>query len=360
MKKTILYEEHLRNNAKMVEFAGYLMPIEYRGIAYEHEAVRERCGLFDVSHMGQIKIAGRDTVRFVNYLLTNDIASYDSNKMIYGLMLKEDGGVIDDLMVYKFSDEYCLLVVNAANKDKDYQWIVDHRDNFDVKIEDLSPYYSQLALQGPLSAKTLQKYTDYKLDNLKTFDFDVFTVMGRDFIISRSGYTGEDGFEIYGSNQDILELFKKLQSVRDIVLCGLGCRDTLRFEAAMPLYGHEIGPDINPLEAGLAFAVKMDKDFIGRNALLASQEQGLKRKIVALELLERGIARADYPIEVDNRIVGQVTTGYMIPNTDKAYAFGLIESPYSSVGTEVLIHIRKNKIKAKVRNKKFLTKKYIR
>ncbi|MCK9537408.1 MAG: glycine cleavage system aminomethyltransferase GcvT [Bacilli bacterium] len=360
MKKTILFEEHLHHNAKMVEFAGYLMPIEYRGIAYEHQAVRERCGLFDVSHMGQIKIAGKDTVQFVNYILTNDIAPYDNKKMIYGLMLNDGGGVVDDLMVYKFTDEYCLLVVNAANKDKDYQWIVDHRDNFDVEIEDLSPYYSQLALQGPLSIKILQEFTDYQLDDLKTFDFDVLAVMGCEFIVSRSGYTGEDGFEIYGSNHDILRLFKKFKNISDIALCGLGCRDTLRFEAAMPLYGHEIGPDINPLEAGLAFAVKMDKNFIGRNALLASLEQGLKRKIVAIELLERGIARTDYSIEADNRIIGKITTGYLIPNTDKAYAFGLVESAYSTIGTQVLIHIRKNKVNARVRNKKFLTKKYIR
>ncbi len=360
MKKTVLYEEHLRNKAKMVEFAGFMMPIEYQGIAAEHRAVREKCGLFDVSHMGEIKIAGKDATRFVNYLITNDVAGYGENKMIYGLMLKEDGGVVDDLMVYKFSDEHYLLVVNAANKDKDYEWITGRREGFDVAIEDLSDDYSQLALQGPLAAGVLQGLTEYRLENLKAFDFDIFPIAGREFVVSRSGYTGEDGFEIYGSHPDILALFSRLIEIPEVTLCGLGCRDTLRFEAAMPLYGHEIGPDINPLEAGLGFAVKTSKDFIGREALLAAKNAGLKRKIVALELLERGIARADYPIEAEGRVIGRVTTGYMIPTTGKAYAFGLIESAYSDIGVEVLIHIRKNKIKAKVRNKKFLEKKYIK
>lgn len=360
MQKTVLYEEHLRHGAKIVEFAGYLMPIEYSGIAQEHRAVREECGLFDVSHMGEIKITGKDATRFVNYLLTNDVAAVKPNKMVYGLLLKEDGGVVDDLMAYKFSDEDYLLVVNAANKDKDFDWIMAYRDGFMVEVKDLSADYGQLALQGPLAAGVLQGLTDYRLENLKAFDFAVIPLAGSEFLVSRSGYTGEDGFEIYGFNPDILALFKRLQAIPEVTVCGLGCRDTLRFEAAMPLYGHEIGPDITPLEAGLGFAVKLDKEFVGRDALLAAKRDGLKRKVVALELLDRGIARADYPIEADGRIIGHVTTGYMIPTTGKSYAFGLIESTYAALGTEVLIHIRKNKAKARVRDKKLLDKKYFK
>lgn len=360
MKKTVLYEEHIRNKAKMVEFAGYIMPLEYSGIAGEHREVRTRSGLFDVSHMGEIKITGMETMEFVNYLLTNDIAPYHEKSMAYALMLKEDGGVVDDLMVYKFNNEYCLLVVNASNKDKDYEWIKAHRHKFNVQVEDVSSYYSQLALQGPLAAGILQEFTDYCLDDLKALDFDNIMIHGSRFLVSRSGYTGEDGFEIYGANHNILNLFLELQEHPDITLCGLGCRDTLRFEAAMPLYGHEIGPDINPLEAGLSFAVKMHKDFIGRPALSSYRERTDKRKVVALQLLEKGIARADYPVAVDGRVIGKITTGYMIPGNDKAYAFALVPEAYAALGTIVDVHIRKNTVKARVRNKKFIQKKNIK
>ena len=361
MKKTILYDEHVKRGGKIVEFAGYLLPIEYKGIAYEHQAVRDTCGLFDVSHMGEITIKGRDTTKFVNYIVTNDISLAANKKMIYAMLLNVDGGVIDDLMVYKDNCEHCLLVVNASNKDKDLSWIKCNSEGFDVEIIDDSSLYSQLALQGPNAVNILQKITEYDLSSMKLFDFDYIKVMNKEFIVSRSGYTGEDGFEIYGDNFDILELFKYLADLPEVTLCGLGCRDTLRFEAAMPLYGHEIDHDINPLEAGLNYGVKLEKEeFIGRDALLITQHEGLKRKVVGLELLERGIARSGYEVEVNDQVIGIITTGYMIPNTDKSYAFALIESKYSKIGTELLVRIRKNKVKAKVRNKRFLEKKYVR
>lgn len=360
MKKTVLYDQHLLHNAKMVEFGGYLMPIEYTGIALEHQAVREKCGLFDVSHMGEIVLKGSDANRYLNFLLTNEVKMDLKKQMVYGLLLYPNGGVVDDLMVYVQGPNHYLLVVNAANKDKDYQWLKSHQEGFDLEIIDESASTSQIALQGPLSEAILQNLTDYNLESLKLFDFDYFTILGKTFLVSRSGYTGEDGFEIYGSDFDILELFKELTKNPEITLCGLGCRDTLRFEAAMPLYGHEISEEINPLVAGLDFAVKMEKEFIGRETLVKLKNEGLKEKIVALELLERGIARADYPVEAGGEIIGKITTGYLIPNTTKSLAFALISSSYAKIGTEVEVQIRKHKVLARVRNKKFLDKKYKR
>lgn len=360
MKKTILYEEHLKHGAKMVEFGGYLMPIEYTNISLEHQAVRKRSGLFDVSHMGEIEVTGKEATEFVNYLITNDISLLDDMKMAYGLLLYEHGGVVDDLMVYKYNNERYLLVVNAGNKDKDYEWILSKKLDYDVEVKDLSSEISLLAIQGPLSEMVVQRFTDYNLDDLKLFDFAEFKVLGRDTMTSRSGYTGEDGFEIYASNEDILFLFREFSTLPEVSLCGLGARDTLRFEAAMPLYGNEISEDINPLEAGLGFAVKLEKDFIGRDALAVQKEQGLKRKIVGIELLEKGIARSGYEVYHEDDNIGYITTGYMIPNTDKTFAFALIDSNFSKIGTNVDIQIRKHRVKAKIRNKKFLEKKYIR
>lgn len=360
MKKTILYDEHLKHGAKIVEFGGFLMPIEYTNISLEHQAVRKRSGLFDVSHMGEIEVLGKDATAFVNHLITNDVSNVGDMKMVYGLMLYEHGGVVDDLMVYKYNNEHYLLVVNAGNKDKDYEWIISHRGNYEIEINDLSNEISLLAIQGPYSLKVLQNLTKYDLSTLTLFDFSEFEVMNRKCMVSRSGYTGEDGFEIYASNDDILFLFKELASLPEVSLCGLGARDTLRFEAAMPLYGHEISEDINPLEAGLGFAVKLDKEFIGRSVLAKQKEEGLKRKVVGLELIEKGIARSGYEVYYNDENIGYITTGYMIPNTDKTLAFAIIDSKYSNIGTDVYIQIRKHKVLARVRNKKFLDKKYIR
>jgi aminomethyltransferase len=349
MKKTVLYEEHLKHGAKIVEFGGFLMPIEYTSISREHQAVRERCGMFDVSHMGEIRITGKDTTAYVNHMITNDIRLHGNMRMIYGLLLYENGGVVDDLMVYKYHDNHVLLVVNASNTDKDFDWLVTHKDGFDVEIVNESERFGQIALQGPFALSVIQNLTDYPLNSMTLFDFSDMSINGSKCIVSRSGYTGEDGFEIYGSNEDILKLFRLLAMLPEVSLCGLGCRDTLRFEAAMPLYGHEISETINPLEAGLNFGVRLDKEFIGRDALLKQQEEGLKRKIVGLELVERGIARGGYEIEAGGEIIGTVTTGYMIPNTEVSIAFALIDSRYAKIGTEVYVHIRKNKVLAKVR-----------
>ena len=263
-------------------------------------------------------------------------------------------------MVYAFDSMNYLLVVNASNKDKDFEWITSHREGFEVDVIDESEKFSLLALQGPLAGKVLGRLTTYPLEELKAFTFDHFMITGKEFLVSRSGYTGEDGFEIYGSDDDILMLFQELINHSEVKLCGLGARDTLRFEAAMPLYGHEISEEINPLVAGLGFAVKLEKDFIGAEALRKEKETGLSKKIVALELLERGIAREGYIVEANGEEIGKITTGYMLPGWEKSLAFALISSPYSKIGTEVAVRIRKNIVPARVRNKKFHDKKYIR
>ncbi|MBQ7277177.1 MAG: glycine cleavage system aminomethyltransferase GcvT [Bacilli bacterium] len=360
IQKTCLYDNHVKHNAKIVEFGGFLMPLEYTDITSEHLAVRNDAGVFDCSHMGEILVTGKDTLSFLNYLVTCNVKEAKAMKMTYGLLLYENGTVVDDLMVYKINDEKCMLVVNASNTDKDYEYILANKKDYDVKIENQSNDYGQLALQGPSSLSQLQKLTSYNLSELKYSYFDYIKLDGKDFIISRSGYTGSDGFEIYGSPIDIIELFEKLYN-NGVQLCGLGCRDTLRFEAAMPLYGHEINDQVTPLEAGLSFGVSLEKgDFIGRDVLLKQKEQGLTKKLVGIELLERGIARGGYELYKDDEKIGEITTGYMIPNTNKVYALGYVKIEYSKIGEEISVLIRNRKVKAKIRNKKFLNKEYAR
>ena len=365
-KKTILYEKHLEHNGKMVEFGGFIMPIEYHdvepfGITPEHLAVRHDVGLFDVSHMGEIFVDGRDAMKYLDYMLTSNISNAETMKMTYGLLCYPDGGVVDDLMVYKYSEDHVLLVVNASNCEKDFKWLLDHANNFDVKVVNKSDEIGQIALQGPNAVKVLQTLTSYNLNDLKLFEFDEFNINNKKMLVSRSGYTGEDGFEIYGKPEDIISLFDILVKVKKVRLCGLGCRDTLRFEAAMPLYGHEISQDIKPVEACLNYAINYDKDFIGREALLQYKVK-LPRKLVGLELIDRGIARGGYEL-CDLRtegVIGYITTGYLLPEHDKALAIGFVKTDFSEPGTEIGIKIRHNIIKAVVRDRKFMNKKYVK
>lgn len=359
MKKTVLYDEHVRLNGKMVEFAGYLLPIEYEGITDEHLAVRNDVGLFDVSHMGEILITGIDTRKFVEYLITNSLPS-KPYRMTYALMCYDDGGIVDDLMAYYYNDEKILLVVNASNTDKDFEWInsLNQKLKMNVVIKNVSEEFSQLALQGPNAINVLKKMTDYSIEDFIMFDFNEFKINDTKFLVSRSGYTGSDGFEIYGPNLDILKLFKELES--EVTLCGLGCRDTLRFEANLPLYGHEIDRNINPLEATLGFAVDLNKEFNGSKVLKDDNENGLKRKIVGIELIDKGIARAGYEVYLNNNQIGYITTGYIVPGTNKVLALAMVDSPNWKIGTELEVKIRKNFCKAVIRNKKFLDKKYRR
>ena len=365
-KKIILYEKHLENKAKMVEFGGFIMPIEYHdhevnGITPEHLAVRHDVGLFDVSHMGEIYVDGLDAMKFLDYMITSNIKDAPTMKMTYGLLCYPDGGVVDDLMVYKYNNEHVLLVVNASNTEKDYNWLLEHVKGFNVKVVNKSDEIGQLALQWPRAKEVLQKYTSYNLDNLKLFEFSEFEVDGSLMLVSRSGYTGEDGFEIYGAPAPIVTIFDKFVKTSNVRLCGLGCRDTLRFEAAMPLYGDEISQDIKPVEACLNYALCLDKDFIGRDALI-EYKKNMPRKLVGIELIDRGIARGGYELcdLLTSDIIGYITTGYLLPEHDKALALGFVKIEYSELGTESGIKIRHNIIKAVVRDRKFMNKKYVK
>ena len=366
IKKTCLYEKHLENNGKIVEFGGFYMPIEYSGITQEHQAVRENVGVFDVSHMGEVLVEGRDASKFLDYMVTSNITNAPLMKMTYGVMLYDNGTCVDDLMLYKYSNEKILVICNASNTDKDYAYFLDHKKGFDVNVENQSNDYGQLALQGPNAIDIMAKISDDKVSKLKLFDFCEAKVNGKDMIVSRSGYTGEDGFEIYAKPSDIIELFDLFVHKYKVTLCGLGCRDTLRFEANMPLYGHEISDEINPVEACLNYAISFDKDFIGKDALLKYKENP-KRKLVGLELIDRGIARGGYTVHdlESNEEIGYITTGYLVPKSSSSLvsapiALAYVNINYATICSEVGINIRGKLIKAKVRDKKFMKKKYVK
>lgn len=361
-KKTPLYEEHVKLGGNVVDYAGWFLPVQYEGLVPEHEAVRNAVGLFDVSHMGEITIKGKDALAFVDYLMTNDITTIVDNQVIYTFMCHPTGGVVDDLLVYRYDGEFFYLVVNAANVDKDHKWILDNKGDFDVTIENISDSVGEVAIQGPLAEKVLQKLTDYDLSQIKFFHLkrDV-EVAGVNCMVSRTGYTGEDGFEVYSDNEGIVKVWNAiLEAGKDegIKPTGLGCRDTLRFEASLPLYGHEMDDEITPLEAGFKYFVKLDKksDFIGKEALNKMWSEGLERKLAGIELLDRGIAREGYEVYKDGEKIGHITTGYKSPTLDKVIGNALIKTEFTELGTEVDVKIRNKFAKAKVISKKFLKK----
>jgi len=356
--KTPLYEEHVKLGAKMVEYGGFLMPLEYTSIKQEHESVRNKAGIFDVSHMGEVMITGVDATRFMEKLYSNDVVNCPNFKATYGFMLNESGGVIDDMMVYKFNDEKYFLVFNAANAQKDYDHIIKTMKGYKVEVEDLRITCALVAVQGPLAVDMVQAIVEDDIVSLKFMSFKEVKINGETCIISRTGYTGEDGFEIYTSNENIKYIWSELLKNPDIAPAGLGCRDTLRFEASLPLYGQEIDENITPLEAGLGFGVKFNHDFIGKEALLKLKEDGIKRTSVGIELLDRGIPRHGYKVLINDEEIGYITTGYMSITLNKPIAMALIDVRYAQVGTEVEVLIRNKKVKAVVRDKKFYQKTY--
>ncbi len=358
MKRTVLYEQHIKLDAKMVPFAGYEMPVEYRSIKEEHHAVRQQAGLFDVSHMGEIRIIGNEASQFLDYVFTNTVHATMAGEVVYGFLCDDSGGVVDDLLAYKINERNYLLVVNAANKDSDYEWLETHSANFDVDVIDQSAQYSQIALQGPKSPAILQKHTQHAMDTLKPFTFEEIALDGMVFLVSRTGYTGEEGFEIYGNHDDIKLLFKHLLVDHEGLLpCGLGARDTLRYEVALPLYGHEIDRTITPLEAGYKFAVDFDKaDFIGKDALVEQKNNGTSRRIVGVEIYSKGLAREGTQVYHEDKHVGHVTTGYMSPSMGKALALALVERPYDKRGTNLTLKVRKRMLEGRVIKKKLYQK----
>lgn len=364
--KTCLYDKHVALGALMSPFGGFIMPIQYTNITDEHNAVRHRAGMFDVSHMGEIFVSGPDAGNFVNHIFSNNVAGMEDGKILYGMMLYPDGGTVDDLLVYKeFEPDHYLLVVNASNIAKDYEWICAQAQGYDVKVVNESDSWGQIALQGPEA----EKYAVETLGLAQAASLGFYTYYettchperseGSRMIVSRTGYTGEDGFEIYAPHEVINEMWDTLLAA-GVVPCGLGCRDTLRFEAGLPLYGHELADDITPLEAGLGmFAKVKDKDeFIGRDALVAQKEAGLTRKSVGIELQDKAIPRAGYPVEVNGVQVGVVTTGYRSISTDRSVCVALVDKAYTELGTQVEIRIRKKVFPGIVTRRRFYETNY--
>ena len=355
-KKTCLYDKHVALGALMSPFGGFDMPIQYSGIVDEHQAVRQACGVFDVSHMGEVLITGNDAERYVNHIFTNDVVGVPNGKILYGMMCYEDGGVVDDLLVYKVDDLRFFLVINAANIDKDWAWIQQQAKGFDVKLEHQSDMYGELAVQGPQAEAVMQEVLGIPCAELT---FYTFKQIG-DVIVSRTGYTGEDGFEIYASPIYINECWDKLVTSGRCKPCGLGCRDTLRFEVGLPLYGDELSADITPIMAGLGIFVKLDKDeFIGKEALARQKAEGPAKKIVGIELSDKAIPRHGYAVlNMDGETIGEVTTGYHTISTDKSVCMALIDTAYAKLDTEVQIQIRKKVFPGKVVKKQFYNKNY--
>ncbi|WP_289142592.1 glycine cleavage system aminomethyltransferase GcvT [uncultured Brevibacillus sp.] len=356
LKRTPLFPLYANYGAKVIDFGGWELPVQFSSIIEEHHAVRTLAGLFDVSHMGEVMIEGPDATACVQYLITNDISKLQINQAVYAALCYPNGGIVDDLLVYKQGEQKYLLVINASNIDKDVDWILSHAIG-DVTIENISSKTAQLALQGPVAEKVLQRMTATDLSEIAYFTFeDDVEVAGVKTLVSRTGYTGEDGFELYLDAADAPALWEKILEegkADGVVPCGLGARDTLRFEARLPLYGQELGPDISPLEAGIGFAVKLQKeaDFIGKEALQKQKEEGVSRKLVGIELIGRGIPRNGYPVyaadaaETDEAI-GYVTSGTQSPTLKKNLGLALIKADYAAIGTNLTVEIRGKRIEA--------------
>jgi len=354
-KKTCLYDKHVALGALMSPFGGFEMPIQYSGIVDEHQAVRQSCGVFDVSHMGEVLITGPDAERYVNHIFTNDVTGMPAGKILYGMMCYENGGVVDDLLVYKCDENEFFLVINAANIDKDWEWIQEHSKDYNVKLDHQSDSYGELAVQGPESEQVMKDVLGIDGSDLT---FYTFKQIG-DVIISRTGYTGEDGFEIYAAPNYINECWDKLVASGRCKPCGLGCRDTLRFEVGLPLYGDELSAEITPIMAGLGIFVKLDKDeFIGKDALARQKEEGPAKKLVGIELSDKAIPRHGYVVLKDGQPIGEVTTGYHTISTDKSVCMALVDTQFAKLDTEVDIQIRKKVFPGKVVKKQFYNKNY--
>ena len=359
-KRTCLYDKHVALGAQISPFGGFDMPIQYKGIVEEHNAVRNACGVFDVSHMGEVIISGEGAEKYVNYIFTNDVRGAENGKCSYGMMMNPEGGVVDDLLVYKRDDNNFFLVINASNIDKDLAWIRGNVGSFDVNIVNLSEELGELAVQGPKAEEIMTTVLGLPVADLEFYTFKELNVDGENIIVSRTGYTGEDGFEIYSSHGLTNKFWDELLASGLVEPCGLGCRDTLRFEVGLPLYGDELADDISPIEAGLGIFVKFDKpEFIGKDAALKLKTDGVKRKLVGLELLDRAIPRHGYEVlNANDEVVGYVTTGYHAISVDKSIAMALVDSAYASLGTELKVKIRRKTFPAVVVKKKFYKKSY--
>lgn len=350
MKTLVLSNIHENLGARMVDFAGYLMPVQYEGINTEHQAVREEVGIFDVSHMGEVIVSGKGSEEFLQYITSNDVSKLTPGKVQYTCMPNKQGGIVDDLLLYMLEENKYLLVINASNIKKDLAWLDTH-NSFDCIIDNQSDDYSLFAIQGPKSIELLQQLTDVNLSAIKYYNFKIDSIAGVDnIILSRTGYTGEIGFELYVKNEGAKKLWKAMFSTDiEIKPIGLAARDTLRLEKGFCLYGNDIDETTSPLEAGLGWITKFTKTFINAQNLLKQKESGIKRRLVGLELSDRGIARKDYVIEsCKGEKIGIVTSGTMSPTLKKAIAMAYVNVDYKEIDTEVFIKVRSKQLKAKV------------
>lgn len=355
LKQTPLFEIYKNYGAKVIDFGGWALPVQFSSILEEHEAVRTKAGLFDVSHMGEVLVEGKDAESYINFLVTNDITKLAINQAQYTAMCYENGGTVDDLLVYKLDHEKFLLVINASNIEKDFSWMKQHVTG-DVYLLNLSDDLAQLAIQGPKAEMILQKLTETDLSKIGFFRFEQHVNLDgiSDIIVSRTGYTGEDGFELYLEANKVKELWEKLLAAGEedgLKPCGLGARDTLRFEACLALYGQELTSDINPLEAGIGFAVKTKKEspFIGKGSLIKEKEVGLQRKLVGIEVTERGIPRHGYQVFTPwEEEVGFITSGTHSPSLKKSLGLALVSAAFAEEGTQLKVKIRNKLVDAVV------------
>lgn len=357
-KRTCLYDRHVALGALVQPFGGFDMPIQYSSIIEEHNAVRQHCGVFDVSHMGETFISGEDAERFVNHIFTNDVTGAPIGQIFYGMMCYPDGGTVDDLLVYKMGEQLYFLVINAANIDKDVEWIMTSAEGFNVNIDHCSERYGQLAVQGPEAETVMEEVLQIPCKDLVFYTAKTLNVDGVEVIVSRTGYTGEDGFEIYGSHEYIVNQWDKLMESGRCKPCGLGCRDTLRFEVGLPLYGDELSQDISPVMAGFSMFCKFDKpEFIGKEALLKQKTEGVARRLRGIMLDDRAVPRHGYKVLKDGVEVGEVTTGYRLISVDQSCAVALVDSSLK-LGDRVEVQIRKKTFPATIVKKKFYDKHY--
>lgn len=352
-KKTALFDKHVALGAKMVPFAGFEMPVQYSGVTDEHFAVREKVGIFDVSHMGQFFVEGPAAKDLLQYVTTNNVDVLEDGKAQYTCLPNGKGGIVDDLIVYKMADEKYFVVVNASNIDKDWDHICKYNEEFGATLKNASDEMSLIAIQGPKATETLQKLTDSNLADIPYYHFIVGTVAGvSDVIISNTGYTGSGGFEIYFKNEDAEKMWDALTEAGEefgLIPCGLASRDTLRLEKGFCLYGNDIDDTTSPMEAGLGWITKFDKDFVDKETFAKQKEEGVTRKLVGFEMQERAIPRHDYlVVDAEGKEIGKVTSGTMSPMKNIGIGLAYVAKPHFKVGSEIFIQIRNKNVPAKV------------
>ena len=348
LKKTPLNEVEKELGGKMVDFGGWELPVQFSGILEEHEAVRTRVGVFDVSHMGEVTVKGPQALELLQRATCNDVAKLDTGRIHYNGLLYPNGGFVDDILIYQNTPTDFFIVVNASNTDKDFEWLVQSAQDLDVEVKNVSADYAQLAIQGPESERVLQPMTDVALADIKYYRFAMGTVDGAPSIVSRTGYTGEDGFEVYVAPEHAPRILRKLVDA-GVKPCGLGARDTLRLEAKMALYGNDIDHTTTPIEADLGWIVKLDKgDFAGRDVLAREKAEGPGRKLVGFEMVDRGIARHGYPVVEGGEEIGVVTSGTHSPTLKKAIGLAYLPLDKSAQGSEFMVLIRGRETRARV------------